>query len=133
VRLASFLRRVEPFRDAPGPAMGWLVGRLGRERHGAGDVIVREGEVGDRFYVVERGGVAVAVGGQPLAMLGEGDFFGEVALVQEVPRTATVTATGDVELLTLTRADFRAFLAAHLPGAVLLEETADRRRVEAAG
>src|SRR5207247_473805 len=70
-----------------------------------GDVIVREGDVGDRFYLIDQGSVAVSIAAQPVRRLGPGEFFGEIALVRGVPRTATVIADGDVRLYALRRAE----------------------------
>jgi hypothetical protein len=75
----------------------------------AGQVVVKEGDRGDTLYLIVSGTLRVSTRGQdgqdvPLAALGAGDFFGEVALLTGRPRTATVTALTEVELLTLDRA-----------------------------
>jgi hypothetical protein len=77
----------------------------------AGAEIVREGEPGDRFYVVAAGAVEVTEGGAFRRVEQAGDCFGEIALLRDVPRTATVTAVTDVELLALDRATFLAALS----------------------
>jgi CRP-like cAMP-binding protein len=65
-----------------------------------GDVILREGERGDTFYLIMIGGVRVSIAsGQELARLGQGAFFGEMAMLNSEPRTATVAAIGSVECL----------------------------------
>ncbi len=73
-----------------------------------GDPIIREGEVGDRFYVIGAGEVEVTERGRFRRREFVGDCFGEIALLRDVPRTATVVARTDVELLALDREEFLA-------------------------
>ena len=73
---------------------------------GAGDEIIRQGDPGDRFYLVEEGVVAVSIDGGHVTDLGPGEFFGEIALLRGAPRNATVTASGPVRLLALERVEF---------------------------
>ena len=73
----------------------------------AGTVLTREGDLGEEFFVIESGTAAVTRGGAPVAKLGAGDFFGEIALIREERRTATVTATSPMVLMVMTGADFR--------------------------
>ena len=70
----------------------------------------RKGDHGDRFYVVEEGEVEIEGTAH-----GPGSFFGEIALLRDVPRTATVTARTDVRLLTLDRDEFLAAVTGHEP------------------
>ena len=72
-----------------------------------GYVLVREGRPGREFFVLIDGKVEVDAQGKKLADLGSGDWFGEIALLTKVPRTATVTATSDVRALVLTDRSFR--------------------------
>jgi MFS family permease len=72
----------------------------------AAERIVTEGERGNDFYVIVRGGVEVTATGKPPQPLHEGESFGEIALLREVPRTATVTATVDAEVLAIGRDSF---------------------------
>jgi CRP-like cAMP-binding protein len=87
------LARVGLFSSLPGETLGRLADRMRREEIPAGTVVIREGEPGDRFFVLLSG-----VAGVSQSSLGErrvlraGEFFGEVALTMGVPRTATVTA-----------------------------------------
>lgn len=72
----------------------------------AGKVLCKEGETGSEFYVIMEGEAEVTQAGQKVATHGSGDFFGEVALVEDVPRIATVTATTPIRCFVLTRGRF---------------------------
>ena len=77
----------------------------------AGSVVVREGDDhGIGFFVVAEGHGVVTVGGQKVGEIGPGSYFGEVALLTDRTRTATVTATTDLHCLVMTLWDFRAFV-----------------------
>ncbi|HEY8041984.1 MAG TPA: Stp1/IreP family PP2C-type Ser/Thr phosphatase [Polyangiaceae bacterium] len=71
-----------------------------------GDIVIREGDKGDELFIVLDGKVRVSRGEQVLVHLGQGEHVGEMALIRSVPRSATVTAVGDAELITIRRADF---------------------------
>lgn len=79
----------------------------------AGTTIIVEGDVGDRFHLILAGTVDVTIRGRHVRSEGPGDFFGEIALVRDIPRTATVRATSDVQLLSLAREPFMAALTGH--------------------
>jgi CRP/FNR family transcriptional regulator, cyclic AMP receptor protein len=72
-----------------------------------GKVLCKEGEIGEEFFVIVDGEVEVTKNGKRLATRGGGEFFGEIALLEEIPRTATVTARTPVRLFVLTRRAFR--------------------------
>ena len=76
-------------------------------RVAAGRVLAREGDLGEGFFVIQSGTAEVTRGGAPVAKLGAGDFFGEIALIREDRRTATVTATSPMVLIVMTGSSFR--------------------------
>jgi putative peptide zinc metalloprotease protein len=102
------------FRDLSPAELDLLLARLEPVGAGTGEPIIRQGESGDRFYVIRSGAVSVERDGHVLARLGPGDAFGEIALLLDVPRTATVTAVEPTWLLTLEADDFRDVLASYL-------------------
>ncbi|HEX6887569.1 MAG TPA: MFS transporter [Candidatus Nanopelagicales bacterium] len=94
-----------------------------------GTAVIQQGEPGDAFHVVVEGHLQVSVDGVPRpGQLGPGDGFGEIALVLRVPRTATVTATTPVELLTVSAAAFLAAVTSSVTGQELARSTAEDRR-----
>jgi CRP/FNR family cyclic AMP-dependent transcriptional regulator len=80
-----------------------------------GKVLTRQGESGREFFVIIEGEVSVAKDGSEIRTMGPGDFFGEIALLEDRPRTATVTAKTPLRFFVLTRQSFRSLLA-HQPG-----------------
>jgi cyclic nucleotide-binding protein len=78
----------------------------------AGDVVLRAGTTGDRFYIIDAGSVEIDLGARTIHS-GPGDFFGEIALLRDVPRTATVRADRDTKLYALDREDFLAAVTGH--------------------
>jgi CRP/FNR family transcriptional regulator, cyclic AMP receptor protein len=72
-----------------------------------GKVLCKEGEIGKEFFVIVDGKVEVNRKGRRVATRGSGEFVGEIALLEDLPRTATVTAETPVRLFVLTRKDFR--------------------------
>ena len=76
----------------------------------AGQVLAREGDTGESFYVVVQGRAVASIEGEEVGAIGPGAFFGELALLDGGPRMATVTATAPTDLLVLDRSDFDSLL-----------------------
>jgi ATP-binding cassette subfamily B protein len=129
---ASRLQGVPLFAQLDGDLLAALSQRLAVERYPAGDVIVNEGDVGDKLYIVHKGQAEVLAfdrtGQQrPLNVLREGDHFGEIALLFDVPRMATIRALTPIQLYSLSKEDFGVLLQA-VPGLrEVLEQTMAQR------
>jgi CRP-like cAMP-binding protein len=105
------LARVELLAGLPGETLMKLAKRMEREELAPGTTVVREGDPGDRFYVLFAGMLSVSnttMGRRDV--LRPGDYFGEVALAMDVPRTATVTAITPVVVASCDRETFDEFL-----------------------
>jgi MFS family permease len=102
----DLLRSIPIFAPLPEAVLEQLAGDARAHQASAGDRIIAEGDRGDDFYVIVDGDAVVTASGKPPQPLHSGDSFGEIALLRDVPRTATVTATSDVELLALGRDSF---------------------------
>jgi MFS family permease len=109
----ALLRGVPFLAPLPEPALEQLARALERLEVAPGTEVVRAGEPGDRFYVVAAGDLAVRAGGGEARTLGPGDFFGEIALLRDVPRTATVVTRGPAELVALDRDAFLDAVSRH--------------------
>jgi MFS family permease len=121
------LGSVPIFAPLPGASLEHLAGRLVPMRLEPETMIVREGDPGDRFYIVAEGTVEISEDGKPLRELSAGGYFGEIALLRDVPRTATVTAKTPVVLYALDREDFLAAVTSHQPSAQAAEEVVSSR------
>ena len=105
-REIEVLNGIAMFRPLPMPAIDELALHLDRVDSAAGEEVVVQGEHGDRFYVIEDGAVDVIGDGRLIRTLRSGDGFGEIALLHDVPRTATVRARTPLRLYTLDRHHF---------------------------
>ena len=106
-RAKLMLLRGHPlFGALPGPVLEGLAGQLEPIAVARGRVVIQEGDVGDRYYLVDRGELEVSTAGDPIRRLGPGTGFGEIALLHDVRRTATVAATEDCLLYALAREPF---------------------------
>jgi MFS family permease len=128
----ALLRSLGLFAPLPAPAIEGLARALERVELPAGTVVMHMGEEGDRFYAIAEGEVEVSRNGLAVARLGRGAGFGEIALLEDVPRTATVTALTDVLLYALEKAPFVTAVTGHAPAAQAAGTLVSKRREELA-
>jgi predicted MFS family arabinose efflux permease len=118
----ALLRGIPIFAPLPESVLERLASQLAQVRAPAGAAVVSAGEPGDLFYAIASGEVVVEG-----RRLGPGEFFGEIALLKDVPRTATVTAATDVALLALERGEFIAAVTGHAESAAAAEAIVAQR------
>lgn len=117
------LRGTDIFAPLPQAAVETIARELVEVRVPSGEVVLREGDRSDRFYVIESGRVEVTQAGRVLREEGAGDYFGEIGLLRDVPRTATITAVEDTVLQVLDRDTFLRVVSGHREAGVAAEST----------
>jgi MFS family permease len=122
----DLIEMVPMFAPLPIAAKERVAARLVPVSVGAGDTVIRAGEQGDRFYIVEEGELQIDAGGV-VSTACRTDYFGEIALLHDVPRTATVRAAADSRLLALQRDDFLAAVTGHSAAHAAGKAVADAR------
>lgn len=116
------LRALPMFAPLGAPILETLARSLEPVEADAGATVIRQGDPGDRFYVVVDGELDVLVDGEPIAVLRRGECFGEIALLRDVPRMATVTARTPVRLDALGKEAFVSAVTGHAPSARAADE-----------
>jgi MFS family permease len=124
------LRAIEIFAPLPLATIENVSRRVDTLEVHAGDTVIREGDYGDRFYVVAEGVLDVSCVRGAYPAVGTGDAFGEIALLQDVPRTATVTARDDCVLYALDRESFLCAVSSHPSAANAARALATTRMAE---
>jgi CRP-like cAMP-binding protein len=104
---ADLLKRVPIFSDLDGKELERIAGSMKQRTFNAGDTVTAEGQTGIGFFVIDSGEAKVTVGGEERRRLGPGDYFGEVALLNETTRTATITAETELRCYGMTSWEFR--------------------------
>lgn len=113
----GLLQRVPMFRTLPLPAVEQLARGLDPVTVAAGQVVFTQGDVGDRYYLIESGEADVVGDGRVVATLGPGDGFGEIALLRRTRRTATVVARSELRLRALGSDRFLPVILGYTPSA----------------
>ena len=123
------LRNVPLFADLDDQDLAGLANQMKERRFTEGRPMTSEGSGGAGFFVITDGNATVSVGGEAKATLGPGDYFGEIALIDEGTRTATITAATDVIAYGMTPWEFKPFVEDHPQVAwALLKTLAQRLR-----
>jgi MFS family permease len=117
----ELLQRIPMFAPLPAPTLENLAASMQRLSFQAGDVVFNKGDEGDRFYVIDRGEVEIAVGDGPPKLEGPGAYFGEIALLRDVPRTASVSARTQLDVYALERDEFIGVVTGHAPSSEAAE------------
>jgi putative ABC transport system ATP-binding protein len=133
VEICEFLRQSEVFSGLTTGTLSNIAEKMRRERYPAGTVIIRQGDEGDKFYLIKSGEVDVFENlGQPsekrLATLSKGQPFGETALLKDEPRNASVVARTDVQVYTLDKPNFQEAIATSEPFRKELEKILFQRQ-----
>jgi CRP/FNR family transcriptional regulator, cyclic AMP receptor protein len=109
----ELLQRVPLFSDLDRKELERVAASMKERLFSAGDTVTAEGSTGVGFFVIESGDAKVTIGGEDRRQLGPGDYFGEVALLNESARTATITAETDLRCYGLTSWEFRPLVETH--------------------
>jgi MFS family permease len=129
----ELLRRIPIFAPLPPLAIERLASVATEMRVPAGEAVFVQRDPGDRFYVIADGTAGVDIDGEEKARLGRGDFFGEIALLRDVPRTATVAAVEPLRLYALERDDFIAAVTGYAPSREAADSIVSARLPAGAG
>jgi MFS family permease len=123
----GLLRHVSFFRPLPFAIVEHLASELQSATYESGDVIIQEGEPGERFYMIAEGRTRATKDGRQLREMSTGESFGEIALLRRIPRTATVTAVSRVEVRFLVREEFLAAVTGNPESVESAEEVVSTR------
>ncbi|HEY0388056.1 MAG TPA: MFS transporter [Gaiellales bacterium] len=129
----ALLRSIALFAALPAPALETLGRALEPLEASAGTVLIHQGEEGDRYFAIADGLLDVTRNGAHVALLGRGEGVGEIALLEDVPRTATVTVRQDARLYALTKEPFVLALTGHPPAVRAARRVVAGRRDELVG
>ena len=120
-REVDLLRNLPIFAPLPLAVTELLTTELRPQEFESGSVVMREGDPGEEFHVIASGSASVTVRGEPRPSLGSGDCFGEIALLRDIPRTATIIAAEPLHTLALRREQFLAAVASSARSGVAAE------------
>jgi CRP/FNR family cyclic AMP-dependent transcriptional regulator len=103
----ELIKRVPLFADLDDRELKQIASSMKERTFSAGDTVTEEGKGGIGFFVIGEGTASVSVGGSQVRTIGQGDYFGEIGLIADIDRTATITAESDLRCYGKTSWDFR--------------------------
>ncbi|MDA0838351.1 MAG: cyclic nucleotide-binding domain-containing protein [Planctomycetota bacterium] len=131
IRALRVIQRMPLFEEFGAGEMATVASKFQLERYLAGERIIQQGELGDKFYIIQDGMAEVLVTGEEqeekIRTLRPGEYFGEIALLQNIPRTASVQASGPLILFSLAKPDFLDALGGHPFAKLKLQQESARR------
>ena len=134
--LARILHGIEFFSPLTVGQIDQVLPHIRLFSYAAGDVVFKRGDAGDAFYIIYRGKVSVRVkrglfdAAKTVALLEEGMFFGEMALISKDPRSATIVCEGPAQLFVLVAGDFKFVLEQNPGAAAQMKKISERRRFD---
>lgn len=123
----QFFASAPIFKDLPEEVINNIVTRSFMRNFAAGDVVIKQGEVGKSFFMVLRGSVKVLVNDKLVKVIKQGGFFGEIAIFADIPRTATVVTEGPALLFEMAASSFWEVLCQNVELAMFIEAVSEMR------
>jgi cAMP-dependent protein kinase regulator len=135
IRALRVIQRMPLFEEFGAGEMATVASKFQLERYLDGERIIEQGDFGDKFYIIQDGMAEVLIKGEyeeeeeeeKIRTLRPGEYFGEIALLQNIPRTASVQATGPLIIFSLAKADFLDALGGHPFAKLKLQQESTRR------
>ncbi len=127
IMVNQFFTSAPVFRDLPDNIIQMFITKGKIESYAKEDIIFRQGDYGDEFYLILRGSVGVSVNGRPISKIQQGGFFGEISMIADVPRTGTIHALEPTQVLKVTRDAFWEILAHDITIAMFIESVGEMR------
>ena len=135
IRMATapvdLIKRVPLFSELDDRELKEIAGSMKERTFEAGDTVTEEGKGGVGFFVIDEGTAKVSVGGRDVRTFGPGDYFGEVGLIADIDRTATITAESELRCYGMTLWDFRPLVESNAPIAWKMLQALAQRLKEA--